>query len=476
VIVRKILNLVAGIAIAAGLNGTAQANRPPKVQYTDIALQTGADGRKTSGIFAINIRSSQSGRPDTTTPARLFVRDSNVATSRGPRDRVCVKLESDATRVPELAIAPAGSGPGPHLMWGDRPVRATLQCTLLPAADRYRVWSLSGKHLEMDGNIPRWAAPAVFGQLEDMGNQEQPVVIGRNIEKIANSLKLDTLCVEVSVLRATFSAPDNVPRQTKWAQQQSALSSLIGAVSRKSWDYAFQQSKVRENGYYRTPNHYDLLNQGAEDTEAFAVPFRFGFSSLENLEQRNAAVKLDRESGWPLLGTFKDCFGDPDSNGDPIKLPVVGLDSPIVSYGHISIAMVLPFWDDYAQGSPAAQSYWRKYYHTVALHELVHVHDFLVTMNEAVFQAKGRADLQRDIIATTGETTEIWQLGLRIYPGSEPSPDWSAFQSVETVMKNTTEVSVMYFHNALYNPDQNGVATTDYDIWFQPHIRFRPGQ
>lgn len=275
---RTILNLIAEDAIAAGLSGTAQASKPPRAKDADVTLQTGADGHNTSEVFTISVKSDRPKRPDAGVPVRLV---RNVATPRGPHDRVCIKGEGDIYAIPVVAIAPAGSGPNAALLRGDRSVIAKVQCMLLPAADQYRAWSLSSRNLEMTANVPHWAAPAIFSQLEDMGDQGQPIAIGRKIKAISDPLNLDSVCVKVSVLRAVFSAPDNVLKQTRMAEQKGALSDALGRVSSGSLKSVVDTLVSQTDPDRLNPIHFASSNQNTDDNEAFAVPFRYGFSHLK---------------------------------------------------------------------------------------------------------------------------------------------------------------------------------------------------
>lgn len=67
----------------------------PGFAYRDVALTTGSDGQTQSEVFQVGSLS-----------VRMFVRDRNVATARGPHDRVCVTSSLDrigfSGHVPQL--------------------------------------------------------------------------------------------------------------------------------------------------------------------------------------------------------------------------------------------------------------------------------------------------------------------------------------------------------------------------------------
>ncbi len=449
-------------AIAATMLGAAaQANGSPKLTYVDVPLYADADGGRISASFTANTTAydSRSGKDsDVAIPVRMYVRDRDVPTKRGPHDRVCIRGASDEF-LPLLAITPMGSKPGTETILGNaQPNRAKIACSLLPAADSYRVWSKSSVALEPSEEW-RWTTPEVFRSLPEWRDQNDFATANKILNTLADSLQLDGVCLEINVLRAEFSAPDEIIGQPRWMLAQYTTASDINQYLSATEEWTYNEMDMsRGNLHFRSLATQDL------ETAGTVIPYRMGFGTFEETQKLLTTTRLTREGGWAVQGGVAGCIGD--------KIDVYargGQNLEKTSYfGYLSLAIVLPYWLEYDSASPAAKAFWQAYHNELAMHELVHVYDELKIMNEIVFQSRGMAMLQQDFARVPVWPGEAKELGLSLDWSMRPSPAEALFVPANDTKRQAGVYASAFFHSATLRPGTPTEPASQLDIWLRP--------
>ncbi|UIP07091.1 DUF922 domain-containing protein [Erythrobacter sp. SDW2] len=451
-------------AIAATTFGpAAQANGLPKLAYVDVPLYADADGGQKSAIFTINTTAyDSSSRKDSDVPiaVRMYVRDRDVPTKRGPHDRVCIRGASEEI-LPLLAITPIASKPGTDTILGNaQPNGAKIVCSLLPAADSYRVWSKSSVALE-PSDAWQWTTPEVFRSLPQWRNQNDFASADKILNTLADSLQLDGVCLEINVLRAEFSAPDEIIGQPRWmlAQYRTANDLNQYLSDTEEWTYN-EMDMSRGNLHFRSFATQDL------DTAGTVIPYRMGFGTFEEIQKLLTTTRLTRDGGWAVQGGVAGCLGD------KIDVHIRGnQNTETTSYfGYISLAIVLPYWLEYESASPAAKAFWQAYHNELAMHELVHVYDELKIMNEIVFQSRGMAMLQQNFSRAPQWPGEAKELGLSLDRSMRPSPAEALFVPANVTKRQAGDYASAVFHAATLRPGTPTEPAIGLDIWLRPGV------
>lgn len=452
------------LLVACGLSGAstqAQAQLMGGFKYQDVAFTTNAEGRRVSAELKIPIVSLNDGTTEELQSLRLFVRDRNIETARGPHDRVCAEA-TDGRGSPNLFIAPVGSAPnGRILLSGRRRPGQKIECMLVPTAERYRLWTQAPRPITPDAGWQRWSAPPVFNTLEYMGDQADAALLGRNIDRIVDSLGLDGVCFEIPLLRTGFEAPDGAIGQERWALSQYRVASALdnrGAITEALYNRidALKPASGREPHFFLTTTRADLY------TEAFVSPNVTIFSPVDMIKDVVEAIPPpDAKEGWPVQGILRRCVGEP--------LKLRNGRSPHEDYlAFTRIFLMLPFWNEYAQSDGPAKAFWERYHHQILMHELVHLHDSLQILNDFMFQAKGTAQLQDEFIDRfSWQEQEVKDYGLSVISLRRRTAE-SHFSRFDRVLNSGNFYSVAYFHTAIYNPMPNRQATTDLDVFLKP--------
>jgi hypothetical protein len=428
----------------------------------DLTLDWSPEGRRESAPFELNGHSY-----------RLYVRDTGIVTSRGAHDRVCVASATDPNAdLPILAISMTSAGPD-----GIRPVRSDdvrrrVRCDLLPEADAYRVWSR--RHPRAAASVPEfspWRAPAVFADFEPMTDQDdQNRVIGRNIERLLQSLELDGVCVEISVLRGPFSSPQGALDWQMWFDALQGVSygmrQQLGLKSNylTPEDPGYVQPR-RGVIYSRLSPVGAGLRQFSNVLElprsnAYAHLHTVGFLQTEDAEIYLSEIPLDPEQ-LPVQLIQAYCFGD------PIVYQASRSHRPADVYAFARISVVAPYWIEYPEGYPEAQRYWERFNDYVMRHELVHVYDFLSVINQATFRARGDLAFRSQLTEARARPVDLYHYGF--------SPGWnndiSGRGSLGGFFQDYIEDVIMggraaagYFHNAIYAVNASGERTASLDI------------
>lgn len=456
---------VLSLLVACGLSGApaqAQAQLMGGFKYQDVAFTTNAEGRRVSAELKIPIVSINDGTTEEMRSLRLFVRDRNIETVRGPHDRVCAEA-TDGKGSPNLFIAPVGSAPnGRILLSGIRRPNQKIECMLVPTAERYRLWTQAPRPIAPDAGWQRWSAPPVFSTLEYMGDQADAALLGRNIDRIADSLGLDGVCFEVPILRAGFEAPDGAIGQERWALNQYRLASALdnGLATMQALDKRIDEIKPaggREPHYFLTTTRADLL------TDAFVSPNVTVFAPFDLMKDVLEAIPPpDPNEGWPVQDIPRGC------GGTPLKLRNGGA-LPHENYlAYIRVFLMMPYWGEYAQSAGAAKAFWERYHHELMMHELVHLHDSLQILDDFMFQAKGTAQLQDEFIDRYSyQTQEVKDYGLSVIQLRRSTRE-SHFSRFDRVLNSGNFYSVAYFHTAIYNPTPLRQPTTDLTVTLEP--------
>ena len=438
---------LAVVAAFTCLPGDARSQHsPPGFPHRDVPLQTGADGRTQSDVFQLATDEGSS-------RVRLYVRDRNVSTVRGPYDRVCVESVENRA-VPRLTLSLVGAPPdAAGLRSGDgRP--AIAQCILVQTAAAYRVW-WDGPPATA-GSSPAWTRPPVFETLEPMANQED-VALERNLNRVIASLPLDGVCVAVTVLRAPFSAASGTIGSPLWARGLASVSMIVNTSPWMSRDDPYQRAReiVGDRGWYQPRPVPFSFDDG--ETGAFVHPVQTAFAPFDDIQNIVNNHRLD-----PRLDQYTQYHGA-GCYGDPIRYRVRGIDETQV-YGFMHVVMVAPLWIEYSESSGSVRRFWEAKNNEYMLHEMVHVHDHLEALNQVVFQTKGNVDHMQQLMAANAYPPQAFRYGLPI--DRSLSGDLASFfgQKGESVQRAVT-MSVNDFHRALERRDGPGgqvvVMTTD---------------
>lgn len=401
----------------------------PGFAYRDVALTTGSDGQTQSEVFQVGSLS-----------VRMFVRDRNVATARGPHDRVCVTSSLDrigfSDPVPQLALSLVGARPDAGLsatLWTGDFDAVTIECALVPTASAYRMWWRGTPAGNVDW--PAWTRPAVFETLEPMTDQNASGPLARNLERIINALQLDGVCAAVTVLRAPFLATEGTIGSPLWSRSISGVSSMVNASpwTRQSDSSQRHDEIMNDEGWYRAR----LISPGLSDSDAFVHPVQTAFLPREGLERVLNEHPLNPQLSSVAQLEYAQC------HGEPIEYLVRG-SGKLELYGFYHLVMVVPYLSNYSQISADLQEYWQSKNNEYMTHELIHVYDYLDGLNETVFQTKGAL-----------EYTMSPQGG---------SPPRFRFSRIEQALVSLASLSVNDFHHALYRqtgPDGQVTRNTD---------------
>lgn len=342
--------------------------------HQDVRLDRQVDGRSESGAI-----------PFINPQAKLFVRDRDVQTSRGLLDRVCLDSRQHGERPTLVGLSPVGEPPD-----GQVELRQVgIHCVLLPRADAYRVWKRAPRaEQRTPDNWRRWSTPAVFQTLESMRDQDDHAAIERNIRRIIDSLDLQGVCARITVHHASADAQGSWV-ESQWLTPMFVQEALIwNAYRQQGRDLsrlaaADGQHLQPRDGYIRNI----LLNVRNEPLTYNAAVLRTisGVASREMIEGYWAAAPMDdRRLGSTVR--VQDCFGDPVT----IRTNQ-GARQPHYVLEHLHV--FLPRWNQYVESQGSARDAWEARTHYLALHELIHMHDHLRSLNEIAFQQDGRFNM-----------------------------------------------------------------------------------
>lgn len=415
-------NVLAIVMALTGVATEAQSQSgdsavSPGLMYRDIPLATGADGQTQSDVFPLSGRSS----------GRLFVQDRNVATARGPHDRVCVRGEGEAfPSVERLGLTVVGARPDARLsgvFWTGDGDSVNLECRLLPTASAYRVWLHTG-----DGSYvwPGWTRPGVFETFESMADQDDMAAWARNMTRLIDALQLDGVCTAVTLLRAPFSATEGTIGSPLWARSIASVASMVNAswwmrISRP--EYQQQLNEIQnQQGWYRTRRISPGLS---ENVDAFVHPVQTAFLPGQSIEKILNDHMLDPQLGQFSQAEYAACHGSPILfNG--IRTGELEL------YGYTHLVIVMPYWIEYSTSTDPMKNFWAEMINELMVHEMIHVYEFFDGLNQTVFQTK-------DTLAYTTP------------PRGTGNTPGGIFSRLEQSLVDLSILSVNSFHYALYD-------------------------
>lgn len=397
--------------------------------HRDVALGTGADGRTESEVFQIVSENHAAS-------VRLYVRDRDVSTSRGPHDRVCVESVDDRPSPPlalTLVGAPLDVSQG---LWSDDQGAQRVRCRLLPASDSYRVWWQGAPGANAVG-WPGWTRPPVFDTFEPMTDQDDGAAIERNVQRIMASLPLDGVCTITTVVRPPFHAADGTIGQARWSRPMATVAMMINDAHWLRPDpYQARLDVVRGRGAYRPrPIPANLY-----EADAYVLPIQMAFTTVDAIVEITSEQALNPEIDPIIQYQEGRCYGDPmiyRARGSE-EVPI---------YGFMHAVLVMPYWREYADSSDELRNFWQTFNNETIIHEMVHLHDHFATLNEIVFQAKGHFDHKHKLIDSNAYASHARRYGL-IIDENHMNIDRFFLEMNESVGRAAT-ASVNYFHQAL---------------------------
>jgi hypothetical protein len=439
----------------AGFNDGIMARWMPR----DLALGTSADGRRQSETFSID---------DNT--YRVFVRDTGVATARGPHDRVCVEWLQGKGFRPRLAISTTSTGPDgrrpPSLDRTDK-----IICDLLPPADAYRVWAPVSNRTTVTPSWDRWQAPEVFSSFEPMLDQDDAdEAMGRNINRLIGSQNLDGVCLEISVIRAPFSSPDGILDWPMWFEAFEVISDRM----RQTFGLKGRHLTPEDAGYVQPvrgivgtyfapwdrggPQRYPSID-ALPPRDGYAHLHTLGFMTKADIEIYMTERPLDAEQ-LPVQFAGANCFGD------PIVFYPGSSRGTVELYAFARITVVVPYWIEYSEADADARRHWQAFNDDVIRHELVHVYDFIALVNEAVFRARGQVDLLVSLRSNRppGVRAIDHQVPYGLWGNGDRFLASDFFAPYVEDARRGGMAAAGYFHNAIYGVGLDGRRTTDLGI------------
>lgn len=446
--------------------------RLARLSFVDVSLDEPAGGVRQSQPFTIDEKSY-----------RLFVRDTDVMTARGPHDRICVEAISHPTArdrphflLTLTSVGPGGRGmvtdsnrfrPGPDHTRGyfdPLPILPETICNLLPRAKLYRIWRPAKMHISALSPETAWRAPAVFDDFVPMRTIRDIDPIEQNLNMMMQAINMDGVCAEIGIVVAPFEDPRGVLDNSSWYLQLEAVKQALNkihttSVSGKAHDQytgrkiPYLMADDRILAYLRPSPPPEKMRFNDIDTEAFARVAALGFMSKQQIANYQAEFPLNRSPIDKLLlpgGT--SCFGD------PVRYKASGASKELELYAFVRAVIVIPDWWDYAAGSPAAQQAWHGKFNFLLRHEMMHLFDFVDTVNEVVFRMKGEIGLQNEMIAQRATPYDAARMG------AFRQDSRKYFEQQLDDLMPRFNAAIRYFHNAIFAADQQGKQTGHFDI------------